>query len=219
MTNAPQWPLLNNTRPAPADQHGDAKATESQRDQVERLLHQALREGRIGATDFERRFTQAMNAARASQLRAAVADMPAPITKAVVAVQGYRQPTTNQHRVTVPATPTQAQAEARVAALAHASALFTWIVGPALFFATARPGGFVRIQAAKAFNFQLTAGILTIGATIVLAILGLGSLAGLLTLAWLGLTIANAVQAGKGVDWDNPLARRINIEAMPTDGR
>ena len=77
MTNDSQWPLLNNSRPAdryqaPSAPAPDAPVSEVERDRAERLLHQAHREGRITTTDFEQRFTRAMNATRADQLYAAI---------------------------------------------------------------------------------------------------------------------------------------------------
>lgn len=223
MNNVQQWPLLNNGSAAPADQHPDAQVNESERDRAERTLHQALRDGRLTVSEFERRFTVAMNANKLSQLRTAVADMPAPVNRAVTSMHNYYRATTGQPQPNALAVaqnrPAAAPADQHsLAALAHASGLVSWILGPALCYATASKGSFVRMQAAKAFNFQLTAGIVLVTANIVLGVLGLGGLAGLLTLGWLGLTIAAAVKAGRGEDWENPFSAKFNIKAMSTDG-
>lgn len=223
MTNSPQWPLLNNAQTSTAEAP-DAQVTESERDRAERLLHQAFRDGRINVADFEQRFTRAMNASKMSQLRTAVADMPAPVNRAVTSVHNYYRASTGapQHNVLVASAHRQqssTERDAAIAGLAHASGIFTWILGPALFYANAKPGTFLRVQAAKAFNFQLTAGLLFIGASIALGILGLGGLTALMSLAWLGLTIVSAVKAGKGEDWDNPVSQWFKWQPMQTDGR
>lgn len=225
MNHTPQWPLLNNARPAADAQRPDAQVTESERDRAERLLHQALRDGRLNVAEFERRFTVAMNAAKVSQLRTAVADMPAPVQRAVTSVHDYYRTATGQpqhNAVALAATRPSAQADKQqngIAALAYASGMLAWILGPFLCYATARPGSFARIQAAKAFNFHLTTGIMLVVANIVLGVLGLGGLGALLTLGWLGLSIAGAIKAGNGEDWENPVSARWNIEALRTDGR
>lgn len=215
MTN--QWPLLNNT--ATATQSGpviEGPITEDQRDRAERMLHQALRDGRLTTWDFEERFTKAMNASRISQLHAAIGNIPA-VSQAVVQVrQQYR----DQFAQPARPVPSAIQVDTNgVAALTHLSGLFTWILGPALFYVGARPGSPMRREAAKAFNWQLLSGLLFITCAIVTSILGLGDLMVLGWLGWVALTIIGGVQAGRGNDWANPVNKITKLNVLPTDGR
>ena len=98
MTNDPQWPLLNNSQPtdryqAPSASAPNAPVSEVERDRAERLLHQAHREGRITTTDFEQRFTRAMNATRADQLYAAIQNNGDKTTITPYSLRGRAHPT------------------------------------------------------------------------------------------------------------------------------
>lgn len=215
MTNTPQWPLLNNnvqTAPMPTP---DAPITEMQRDGAERLLHQAHRDGRITTVDFERRFTEAMNAARSGQLASAIANIPAPVSQAMVQVhnqyRGYQQAQANAI-----VRPEQAN---QTAMWAHLSALISGPVGPGLFYLTVRPGSVVRKHAAMAFNFQLVALIAFVVAGTILGIVGLGALMNILWAGWLALTVIGGIRAKRDEHWENPLQSFIKFNPLPTDGR
>ncbi len=214
MTNSPQWPLLNNAQTAQAPAP-DSPITEMQRDHAERLLHQAHRNGQITTPDFERRFTQAMNASRSGQLAGAIANIPAPVTQALVQVhnqyRGYQR-----QQASAMALPEQAN---QTAMWAHLSGLISGPVGPGLFYLTARQGSVVRKQAAKAFNFQVAALIVLIVAGIVLSMLGLGTLGNILWAGWLALTVIGGVKANRGEAWENPLHNYVKVTPLPTDGR
>lgn len=212
MTNTPQWPLLNNVQSAPMPAP-DAPITEMQRDGAERLLHQAHRDGRITTTDFERRFTEAMNAARSGQLAGAIANIPAPVTQAVVQVHNQYRSYQQQQAVALPEQANQ------TAMWAHLSGLISGPVGPGLFYMTARQGSVVRKQAAKAFNFQIAALIVMVVTGIVFSILGLGTLANIVWAAWLALTVIGGVRAKRGEAWNNPIHNYIKVQPLPTDGR
>lgn len=107
--------------------------------------------------------------------------------------------------------------------IAHLSGLFTWVMGPLLCYAIATPGTVGRKEAAKAFNYQAIAGILTVIA-FVLAASGLPS-----QLAWLllgggyvtyaMLTIVSAARAFGNQPFANPVTRIISWEALDTSGR
>lgn len=115
--------------------------------------------------------------------------------------------------------PTGQSSSNGIAVLAHISGMFTWIVGPAVFYAIARPGSLVRKEAAKAFNYQLVAGLLFVAASIVFGVLNLGGAVALLWLGWFGLTIVGAAKAGSGQDWTNPVNKYTKFAPMPVDGR
>lgn len=226
MTNQSQWPLLNNSQPAsqyqaPGGPAPDAPVSETERDRAERLLHQAHREGRITTTDFEDRFTRAMNAVRLDQLYAAIQNIPAPRSQAMVPTGGYYQrgysSQQNPQGARTPVFP--GGDSARNATLTHLSGALTWIFGPLIVHSSARPGSVLRREAAKAFNFQLIAGGVFVAAAVVFGILGLGNLMGLVWLGWLGLTVAGAVKAGNGEDWTNPLTKVTKVTPLDPGGR
>lgn len=217
-----QWPLLNNdrpnaqsaTRPAP-----DGPINEMQRGDAERQLHQAFRDGRITTTDFEERFTKAMNATQLGQLRAALENIPAPVQQAMVSVhQQYRNYAGQQRGGQwVPAMP-QAN-DSGAAMMTHFSGLISWIIGPAIIYGFSRPGSLVRREAAKAFNFQLASSVFFIMGAVLAGFIGLGGLVPLLWLGWFGMTIASGVMAARGEDWQNPVNKWVKINPLPTDGR
>ena len=103
-----------------------------------------------------------------------------------------------------------------MAALAHLSPLFSWLLGPLLVFALTEPGSYPRREAAKAFNFQLTSTIAGLGATVLAAFSWslFGRLLSLMFLAWLVLTVVGGVKALKGEDWTNPVKQIIKLEPL-----
>lgn len=225
MTNYPQWPLVNNSpqgmdNQPPSGQSPDSPVSETERDRAERLLHQALREGRITVADFEERFTRAMNAGRTGQLYSAIQNIPAPISQAMVRTGEQYQRARSGQRPAAGWTPAIPQSDTqRGAALTHLSGMLTWIFGPLIVHSASRPGSVLRREAAKAFNYQLVAGGVFLAASMVFGILGLGSLIGLVWLGWLGLTIAGAVKAGNGENWTNPLTRLTKVAPFDPTGR
>ena len=97
------------------------------------------------------------------------------------------------------------------AAGAYMSALPLSVFGPALFWLTARPGSMVRREAAKAFRLTLVMGTLTLVAALLLDgsflaekvfVAGFG--------LWVLLSVAGAVQAGRGEDWESPVDALID---------
>lgn len=214
MTNSPQWPLLNQ-QSANTTTPADSFVSEPERDRAERYLHQALRDGRLNASEFQQRFAEAMYATQRSQLQAAIGGIPAGQVLVVASTQFGRSTGARQTNTGLPAQ--FAANETGLAALAHASGLVSWILGPALFWATARPGSIVRREAAKAFNFQLSAALALVGLGMVLGVLGLGGLMSLVWLGWLGLTLTGTVMASRGNDWANPVTSLTKI--APLDPR
>lgn len=97
------------------------------------------------------------------------------------------------------------------AAGAYMSALPLSVFGPALFWLTARPGSMVRREAAKAFRLTLVMGTLTLVAVLLLD----GSVLAEKVFAvgfglWVLLSVAGAVQAGRGEDWESPVDALID---------
>lgn len=217
MTTSPQWPLIPNQQSTPQQYPsvGESIITELQRDQAERMLHQAHRDGRITTTDFEQRFTTAMNASQLSQLSAAISNIPAPVAQAMVRMHDQYRGHRSEQAIAVP----DPQQNPNVAMLAHLSGLVAGPVGPGISYALSRPGSKLRLEAAKAFNFQLSALVVLVASGVVFGVLGLGAAMGLIWTAWAALTVMGAVVAGRGQDWRNPVHNFIKIEPLPTDGR
>lgn len=230
VTSYGQWPLLNDGQTNRARLNGprvgadaysapaDAFITDDQRENAEYLLRQALRDGRITSYDFEQRFTSVVNASSTSQLHAVIRQIPPSVGQTFTGADDRFHGRTDA-RAYVPRTPGVRSASNGMAALAHISGIFSWVVGPAICYAFARPGGVLRREAAKAFNYQLVAGLLFVGLAMVLGMVGLDAIIGPLWLGWLGLSISGAAKAGSGQDWTNPVNKYTHVAPLPADGR
>lgn len=220
---SPQWPLINNGdsstgRPAGPASDPDAAVDEPLRDRAERFLHEAFRDGRLNAAEFERRFTTVMNASRRSQVNQALEGIPARVSSALAAVSD-RFSSSGQGRKLPPLPASMAQMGTTGATAAHLSGLVTSIFGPLVAYSLARPGSYMRREAAKAFNFQLVAGVSFVVVAIVAGIIDFGGLVALAWLAWFGSTIYGGVRAASGRDWVNPVNRIKHLAPLPIDGR
>ena len=181
--------------------------TPEQRERAENWLQEAYADRRITEDEFDRRIGQVLSAVTRQELNEAfygLVQLPVPSSSTGASV--YR-----------PLVPQAAQPSGRgVAALAHVSVFFLWLLGPALVFGLSQDGSYARKEAAKAFNFQLTW-------FLVMATLGMaGAMVGVeapavfpvLLVAWFVLTIVGAGKALQGDDWKNPVRRIVPLQVL-----
>lgn len=182
----------------------DLRVGDVERSSAESALQDAYSAGRLDEVELDERLGMVMTAQTRRDLNASLAGLPPRIMAP--------QPRVAHHpRAT------------GLGAVAHLSSLFTWIFGPLFFYAVATPGTPARREAAKAFNFQLIAGLLLLATAIVGGVLlpegVMGPLMGLGWLGWLVLTITGGARALSGQPFSNPVTRLIRLEALRTDGR
>lgn len=179
------------------------RISDLERQRATEALSDAYCQGRIDEVELDRRLTSVMTAQTRRDLNASFYGIP-PAVRPV----GVRAP--------------GSQGTAG-GGLAHLSGLFTWILGPLFVHAVSTPGSPARREAAKAFNFQLVAGI----AFFVTVVLGgfllpeavTGLLATLGWFSWLVLTIVGGARAFSGQPWNNPVTRVVRWEALDPRGR
>lgn len=172
--------------------------TESERDRAEEWLKEAYVAGRLSESELDARLGQAMQARDRRSLTASLVGVVPP-AQAVMA------------SVPRPA----ATRGTGLAAVAHFSVFFLWLLGPALCYAVAAPGSYARREAAKAFNFQLVALVAIVTTAIVTGALGIGqAVVPLGALAWFVLTIIGGVKASAGENWRNPVMRVVRWEVL-----
>jgi len=185
--------------------------TPEQRDRAESWLKDAYADGRISEVEFDQRIGQVISAITRKEMNEAfygLVQVPTP-SRALGLHPAYRplvHPEAKQ------------RAGRGVAALAHFSVFFFWLLGPGLVYALSSPGTYARREAAKAFNFQIVATV----AFVVVAILGgitrldfFGWMMPLMGLGWLILTIVGGAKALQGEDWRNPVKRVARLEVLP----
>lgn len=186
--------------------------TAEQREHAERRVQEAYADGRITAEEFETRIGQVLSAGSRRDLDGALDGLvrPRPFSQPW---SGY--PTGMDHRPA--ANPVRAESTA-MGAVAHFSGLFTWILGPGAVYLLAGPGTRTRREAAKAFNFQLVAGLIGIAGAILAAVAPwdiLHFLNPLLFVGWLVLTVVGGAKAAQGADWRNPVKSVVKLDVLP----
>lgn len=187
--------------------------TPEQRDRAEQWLQEAYAEGRVSESEFDARIGQVISAGSRKELNEAFYGLvrpqfapPAPsrgVQSMGVYGGGY-----------VPAPRTESTT---MGALAHFSGIFTWILGPGAVYLLSSPGSRTRREAAKAFNFQLIAGLaLIIGS--VLSVVApwhiLDFIVPLVWVGWLVLSVVGGAKAAQGADWKNPVKSVIKLDVM-----
>lgn len=180
---------------------------DAEREQAASVVQEAYCDGRLDEMELDQRLGMVMIAQTRQDLSAALVGIPrtAP-TASERPVPALSRPGTNA-----------------LAGIAHLSGLFTWVMGPLLCYAVATPGTVGRKEAAKAFNYQAIAGILTAVAFVLAGVvlpktLGLLLLGGgYVTYAMLG--VVSAARAFGGQPFANPVTRIIRWEALDTSGR
>lgn len=187
--------------------------TDEQRDRAERWLQDAYADRRISESEFDRRIGQVISAGTRRDLNLAFYGLvqTSPASQALGIHPAYR-----------PLTPATQQVGRGAASLAHFSGLFTWVFGPLMFYICSPAGTYSRKEAAKAFNFQLVAGLGLVASAIVGGILdnlpGVGDAIGMLPLVvwfgWLILTIVGGARAAQGDDWKNPATSAARFRVL-----
>ena len=184
--------------------------TEEQRTRAENWLQEAYADGRISEPEFDRRIGQVITANTRRDLNEAFFGLvQVPASSQALGVHPAYRPLIRPE--------TRTQAGRGAAAIAHFSPFLFWIVGPLLVFALSTPGSYPRREAAKAFNFQLVAGIAGLGTAIVAGITELGIFEwtlGLMFIGWVILTIVGGAKALQGDDWRNPVKNVIKAEPL-----
>jgi uncharacterized Tic20 family protein len=184
--------------------------TPQQRERAEVWLQEAYADGRISEDEFDHRIGQVISAVNRKELNTAFYGLvQIPTTSRALGVHPAYQPLVRPE--------VRQQAGRGVAALAHFSAFFFWIFGPGLMFALTAPGSYARKEAAKAFNFQLVAGISFAAVGITAAVTNLDFIAAIIpfmALAWFILTVVGGAKALQGEDWRNPVRHVVKLEAL-----
>ncbi len=181
-------------RPSPS-----LRVSDADRQRATEALSDAYCQGRLDEVEFDHRVGLALGAQTRGELQQCLYGLP-------------------PRPVGVAPLPVPAATGSGVGAMAHFSALFTWIFGPLAIYALGQPGSVARREAAAAFNFQLIAGVACILTAVVGnillpdAILGAAMVAG--WLGWLVLTITGGARALAGQPWTNPVMRVVRWEAL-----
>lgn len=178
-----------------------------ERERAERLLKEAYVDGRIDMAELDRRVGLAMIARNRGELNSCVSGLPrpprplAPFAPALLATQ---------------------QQATGAATVAHFLPFVSWIFGPLAVWAVSAPRSYARREAAKAFNWQLTATVVLAVIGIVAAVLDLtilNQLGGLAWVGWLVLTVVGGVKAAQGANWTNPVMRVTRWNVLDPSGR
>jgi uncharacterized Tic20 family protein len=184
--------------------------TPEQRDRAEHWLQEAYADGRISEDEFDHRIGQVLSAATRRELNDAFFGLvQVPTASRALGVHPAYQPLVRPE--------TRQQAGRGVAAVAHFSTFVLPLMGPGLVFALSQPGSYPRKEAAKAFNFQLVSMVAWLALIMVGEMTGLGLfdwLIGLLTIAWVFLTIVGGGKALQGEDWKNPVKHVVKFEVL-----
>ncbi|MFP5416203.1 MAG: DUF1707 and DUF4870 domain-containing protein, partial [Actinomycetes bacterium] len=177
--------------------------TEADRDRAEEALKDAYCTGRLDEVEFDRRLDLVLRARTRRDLNATFDGLP----------PAPRRPSG-----------TAQTAGSGIGAVAHLSALFTWILGPLLVYGASAPGSPGRREAAKAFNFQLIMAIVLV-LTVLLGAIPLvpdvlvGALVTAGWLSWLVLTIVGGARALSGQPWQNPVMKVLRLEVLDSRTR
>lgn len=182
----------------------DLRVGDVERSRAEAHLQDAYCDGRLEEFELDQRLGMVMTAQTRGELSASLAGLPP------------------RPRPTVPVVARHPQATG-VGAAAHLSGLLTWIFGPLFFYAVASPGTPARREAAKAFNFQLVAGMACIVTAVIGGMILPSSLVGTLMvtgwIGWLILSVMGGARALSGQPFSNPVMKVLRIEPLRTDGR
>jgi uncharacterized Tic20 family protein len=181
-----------------------------QRDRAEAWLKEAYADGRISEVEFDQRIGQVLTAVTRKEMNEAfygLVQLPTP-SRALGLHPAYR-PLVHPE--------TKERAGRGVAAFAHFSVFFLWLLGPGLVYALSTAGTYSRREAAKAFNVHVISTV----AFIVVAMLGgitdldvFGWMMPFMGIAWLILTIVGGGKALQGEDWRNPVKKVARFEVL-----
>lgn len=198
MTAAYQHPSLTMT------------VTPEQRDRAESWLKDAYADGRVSELEFDQRIGQVLSAGNRKELNEAfygLVDVPSAST--AIGLHPAYQPLVRPE--------TRERVGNGTAAMAHFSAIPFSIAGPAVMYAMSSPGSVARREAAKSFNFSLVMflGFMTSGAIAgITDIHFFGTIAFLIGVAWLVLTIVAGAKAAQGEEFKNPVRRVAKLQVL-----
>ena len=187
--------------------------TPEQRDRAEQWLQEAYADGRISEIEFDARIGQALSASTRKELNEAFYGLVQPQFASSAPSRGVRSMGVYGGGY-VPAPRTESTT---MGALAHFSALGTSIFGPGAVYLLSSPGSRTHREAAKAFNFQLIAGLVGIIGLILAAVAPwhiLDFVNPLIGIGWLVLTVVGGAKAAQGEDWKNPVKSVIKLDVL-----
>jgi uncharacterized membrane protein len=184
--------------------------TPEQRDRAEDWLKDAYADGRISESEFDARIGQVISADSRKELNSAFYGLVhVPSASTAIGLHPAYQPLVRPE--------VRDRAGNGVAAIAHFSTFFAWLLGPALIYALSSPGSKARREAAKAFNFTLVTFFGLIGTGIAGGITNLeifNVLSGLIVVGWVVLTIVAGAKAAQGENWKNPVRHVARLQVL-----
>lgn len=184
--------------------------TPEQRDRAEDWLKDAYADGRVSESEFDSRIGQVLGATTRKELNQAFYGLVhVPTTSSAIGLHPAYQPLVRPE--------TRDRAGNGVAALAHFSTFFLWLLGPAVIYALSSPGTRARREAAKAFNFTLVTFFGLVGTSIAAGITNLdlfNVLGGIIFVGWIVLTIVGGAKAAQGEDWRNPVRHVARLQLL-----
>ncbi|HRL50080.1 MAG TPA: DUF1707 and DUF4870 domain-containing protein [Propioniciclava sp.] len=172
---------------------------DADRARAEAVLQEAYSVGRLDERELDVRLGMAMRARTRQELSAALSGLPLQISRPALLNRSAASPDSTL-----------------LGSLAHGSAVFTWFVGPLICYGVSTPGTPGRRESARAFNFQLTAGLVILVTMVAAVMLPWQVFAPVLMLevvGWLLLTVASSARALAG----KPLRYPV-IGFLPQEG-
>ncbi|WP_375432784.1 DUF1707 and DUF4870 domain-containing protein [uncultured Friedmanniella sp.] len=184
--------------------------TPEQRDRAEDWLKDAYADGRVSESEFDSRIGQVLGATTRKDLNQAFYGLVhVPSSSTAVGLHPAYQPLVRPE--------VRDRAGNGVAALAHFSTLFAWLLGPAVIYALSSPGTRARREAAKAFNFTLVTFLGLVGSSIIANVTNLDlfdMLTGVIFVGWVVLTIIGGAKAAQGENWHNPVRHVARLQVL-----
>ncbi len=184
--------------------------TAEQRDRAENWLQEAYADGRVEPREFDYRMGQVLGAVTRKDLNEAFYGLvPVAATSQALGIHPAYQPLVRPEL--------RQQAGRGVAAAAHFSVFFVWLLGPGLVYAASPAGSYARREAAKAFNFQVISTVLILGDMLLGAVTGadaFGWIFGAMVVSWFVLTVVGGAKALQGENWKNPVSRVDRLKLL-----
>ena len=172
------------------------RVSDSERDSVVQLLHDAYADGRLDDKELDVRVDQVLTARTYAELHVPLHDL---------VPRSRPQPVRPQERA-----PAASGADRAAAMVVHWSGYFTFFLAPLIvYLAEGRSRSYLKDQAAQATNFQLTFLLanIALGVTSVLVLPAL--LFPVLWVGWLVLVLTGGIAAATGTSFRYPLTLRF----------
>lgn len=189
--------------PAGEDPSLDLRVNNEQRQRVLDYLGDALADGRINMSEFEKRSDDAIAARTRRELNQTLSGLATvPLTSA--AMRPARSPLAKDEK--------NSPGGSVAAGLVGLSPfLWTGPIGPLIGVAVTEKGSWIRRQMANQANAQIY--MLVIMAVLMILHIG-GPIMGLAGLAYVALTLIQAVKGFQGQEWRNPLTRVVPFQIV-----